>query len=339
MSKPFTIGITGGSGSGKTYFLQGLSACFGAHEICLISQDNYYKPRDQQPIDENGIKNFDLPVSIDSEAFRHDLLILKSGRNVIKQEYTFNNPLAETRMLEFKSAPIIVVEGLFVQYFEEICNELDLRIFIEAKDHVKLGRRIKRDQVERGYDIDDVLYRYQYHVMPVYERLIEPLKHHADLVIPNNSKFERALDVLVAFLKTRLGWVANLPTNLTFVILEFRTVLKKRVYRSILMVVGLLAATVIVLSHVFKAPEEIAEKKPATEQSAKSESKTVISAPSEAVMQGTAVQVDEQAPQTLLEVLAEPQSNTGFVPVAKELFSSFLKTLFRVIISPNAPWA
>ncbi|MBN8577529.1 MAG: uridine kinase [Cyclobacteriaceae bacterium] len=205
MSKPFTIGITGGSGSGKTFFLQGLSACFKPNEICLISQDNYYKPRDQQPIDENGIKNFDLPVSIDREAFRHDLLILKSGQNVIKQEYTFNNPLAETRMLEFKSAPIIVVEGLFVQYFEEISNELDLRIFIEAKDHVKLGRRIKRDQVERGYDIDDVLYRYQYHVMPVYERLIEPLKHHADLVIPNNSKFERALDVLVAFLKSRLG--------------------------------------------------------------------------------------------------------------------------------------
>ncbi|MBX2915579.1 MAG: uridine kinase [Cyclobacteriaceae bacterium] len=205
MSKPFTIGITGGSGSGKTYFLQGLSACFGAHEICLISQDNYYKPRDQQPIDENGIKNFDLPVSIDRDAFRHDLLLLKSGQNVIKQEYTFNNPLAKTQMLEFKSAPIIVVEGLFVQYFEEISNELDLRIFIEAKDHVKLGRRIKRDQVERGYDIDDVLYRYQYHVMPVYERLIEPLKHHADLVIPNNSKFERALEVLVAFLKSRLG--------------------------------------------------------------------------------------------------------------------------------------
>lgn len=205
MSKPFTIGITGGSGSGKTYFLQGLSARFAAHEICLISQDNYYKPRDQQPIDENGVKNFDLPVSIDREAFRHDLLILKSGQNVVKQEYTFNNPLAETRMLEFKSAPIIVVEGLFVQYFEEISNELDLRIFIEAKDHVKLGRRIKRDQVERGYDIDDVLYRYQYHVMPVYERLIEPLKHHADLVIPNNSKFERALEVLVAFLKSRLG--------------------------------------------------------------------------------------------------------------------------------------
>lgn len=204
MKKPFTIGITGGSGSGKTYFLQGLSSAFKATEICLISQDNYYKPRDQQPVDENGVKNFDLPVSIDREAFQIDLLKLKSGQSVSKTEYVFNNPLAEKKQLEFRAAPILVVEGLFVQYFEEISNELDLRIFIEAKDHVKLGRRIKRDQVERGYDIDDVLYRYQYHVMPVYEQLIEPLKHQADLVIPNNSKFERALDVLVGYLRSKL---------------------------------------------------------------------------------------------------------------------------------------
>lgn len=209
MNKPITIGITGGSGSGKTYFLQGLSSCFKPEEICLISQDNYYKPRDQQPVDENGIKNFDLPVSIDREAFQQDLLKLKAGNNVIKQEYTFNNPQAKTKLLEFKTAPILVVEGLFVQYFEEISNELDLRVFIEAKDHVKLGRRIRRDQIERGYDIDDVLYRYQFHVMPVYERLIEPLKHDADLVIPNNSKFERALAVLVGYLKTRLAGVGN----------------------------------------------------------------------------------------------------------------------------------
>ena len=202
--KPFTIGITGGSGSGKTYFLQGLSAHFKSTEICLISQDNYYKPRDQQPIDENGVKNFDLPGSIDRENFLQDLLKLKAGQDVIKREYTFNNPAADPKHLEFKTAPILVVEGLFVQYFEEIAKELDLKIFIEAKDHVKLGRRIKRDQVERGYDIDDVLYRYQYHVMPIYESLIEPLKHYADLVVPNNSNFDRALDVLKGYLETRL---------------------------------------------------------------------------------------------------------------------------------------
>lgn len=201
LKKPFTIGITGGSGSGKTFFLQGLAARFSSAELCLISQDNYYKSRDQQPIDENGIKNFDLPGSIDREAFRADLLKLKSGQDVLKKEYTFNNPLTEPKMLSFKATPILVVEGLFVQYFEEIAQELDLKIFVEAKDHVKLGRRIKRDQVERGYDLDDVLYRYQYHVMPVYESLIEPLKYNSDIVIPNNGHVDKALNVLVGYLK------------------------------------------------------------------------------------------------------------------------------------------
>jgi uridine kinase len=205
MNRPYTIGITGGSGSGKTFFLQELSALLKSEEICLISQDNYYKPREQQPIDENGVKNFDLPISIDHEGFLNDLLKLKSGQNVIKKEYTFNNPSAEPHMLEFKTAPILIVEGLFVQYFDEIAKEIDLKIFIEAKDHVKLGRRIKRDQVERGYDLDDVLYRYQYHVMPIFENQIEPLKHSADLIIPNNKHFKKALDLLSTYLKTKIG--------------------------------------------------------------------------------------------------------------------------------------
>ena len=202
MNKPFTIGITGGSGSGKTYFLQGLSSHFAPEEICLISQDNYYKSIDQQPIDENGVENFDLPISIDRMAFQNDLLKLKAGQNVVKKEYMFNNTNAVPKLLHFNSAPILVVEGLFVQYFEEIDKELDLKVFIEAKDHIKIGRRIKRDRMARGYDIDDVLYRFQYHVMPVYETLIEPIKHKADLVIPNNSNFDRALQVLAGYLKT-----------------------------------------------------------------------------------------------------------------------------------------
>lgn len=205
MKKAFTIGITGGSGSGKTYFLQGLSSKFSANEICLISQDHYYKAPDQQPVDANGVTNFDLPSTIDRVAFHADLVKLKTGENVRKQEYTFNNPSSTSKMLEFRAAPILVVEGLFVQYFEEIEKELDLKIFIEAKDYLKLGRRIRRDQVERGYDIHDVLYRYEHHVMPVYESLIEPLKHNADLVIPNNSHFERALEVVIGFLRARLN--------------------------------------------------------------------------------------------------------------------------------------
>jgi uridine kinase len=205
MRQPYTIGITGGSGSGKTFFIKSLAAHFRPEEICLISQDHYYKPREIQSTDAEGVTNFDLPSSIDHELLAQDLQTLKRGGKLQKTEYVFNNPAASPRTLEFNPAPILIVEGLFVQYFPEIERELDLKIFIEAKDHVKLTRRIRRDNEERGYDLEDVLYRYQHHVMPVYESLIEPLKHKSDLIIPNNQNFEHALHILVGALKTHLA--------------------------------------------------------------------------------------------------------------------------------------
>jgi len=210
----YTIGITGGSGSGKTYLIENLSKQFKPDEICLISQDNYYRKREEQLTDEKGVKNFDLPAAIDNERFFDDLVKLKNGEEIQKPEYTFNNPNAIPKTIVLKPAPIIIVEGIFVQYFNEIENELDLKIFIEAKDHVKLSRRIRRDNEQRGYDLDDVLYRYQYHVMPVYEKYIEPLKHSADLVIPNNSHFDRAIDVLVLSLKARLSYLVASTTHI-----------------------------------------------------------------------------------------------------------------------------
>ena len=205
MTKPFTIGITGGSGSGKTFFIKNLESRFADTELCLISQDHYYHPREMQQHDERGIKNFDLPESIDHKQFQLDIQTLKRGEILKKKEYTFNNPNVTPKILEFKSAPVIIVEGLFVQYLPDLEQELDLKIFIEAKDHVKLSRRIKRDNEERGYDLEDVLYRYENHVMPVYETLIKPLKHRADIVIPNNSNFNRALDFLTLAIKAKIA--------------------------------------------------------------------------------------------------------------------------------------
>lgn len=205
MQKPFTIGITGGSGSGKTYFIKNLASRFKPDEITFISQDHYYKARHLQITDERGVQNFDLPTAIERERFHNDIVKLKGGQTLEIIEYTFNNPSAKPSVITFKPAPIIIIEGLFVQYFEEIASELDLKIFIEAKDYIKLSRRIIRDNDERGYDMHDVLYRYQHHVMPIYETLIKPLKHHADFIIPNNSDFARALDLLALSLQAKLN--------------------------------------------------------------------------------------------------------------------------------------
>jgi uridine kinase len=204
MQKCYTIGITGGSGSGKTYFIQNLANRFKPEDICVISQDHYYKSKERQTIDDQGIENFDLPGAIEREKFHDDVLQLQSGKSINVPEYTFNNPNATPKTLEFKPAPILIIEGLFVQYFDEIASLLDLKIFIEVKDYIKLSRRIMRDNDERGYDLHDVLYRYQRHVMPVYETLIKPLKHQTDLIIPNNENFEKALDLLTLALQSKL---------------------------------------------------------------------------------------------------------------------------------------
>jgi uridine kinase len=204
MNRPYIVGITGGSASGKTMFLRSLLSAFSSDEISLISQDNYYKPRHEQPIDENGIYNFDTPQSIDFELYAQHIKDLRSGKQVIKQEYTFNNPKVTPEMLTFQPAPVIVVEGIFVFYFPEIAHLLDLKVFIDAAEHIKLKRRIVRDKDERGYDLEDVLYRYEKHVMPTYEKYIAPFKSDADVIVPNNLHFEKALDMLVTYLKNKI---------------------------------------------------------------------------------------------------------------------------------------
>lgn len=212
MQHPYLVGITGGSASGKTTFLRRLLAAFPERDICLISQDNYYHPRHEQLRDEQGIENFDLPSSIDSAAYAADVRQLREGREVRRQEYTFNNSDAVPAELVFRPAPIVVVEGIFVFHFEEIAKLLNLKVYIDAQEHVKLHRRIIRDRDERGYDLADVLYRYTHHVAPTYEQFIAPYKHYADIVIPNNRHFERGLEVLVGYLKARIAAPADEET-------------------------------------------------------------------------------------------------------------------------------
>lgn len=205
----FTIGITGGSGSGKTRFITELARRFASGELCVVSQDHYYKPIENQVADAKGIENFDLPTAIDHEQFLRDIQQIKKGHSVTRKEYVFNNPAAVPKDIVLKPAPVLVVEGLFIRYFKEIDRELDLTLFIDASDHLKLARRILRDSEERGYGLNDVLYRYQHHVMPVYQTAIEPLRDTADLVIPNNHHFGRALEWLEYAIRGRLATIGR----------------------------------------------------------------------------------------------------------------------------------
>jgi uridine kinase len=196
MKKSIIIGISGGSGSGKTTFIKSLKHTFGQEYICVISQDDYYKPKKEQLIDANGIENFDLPTSIDLDAFVHDINELLIGNKVERKEYTFNNEASIPKIIVFKPAKVIIVEGLFIFHHEPIKELLDYSIIINAKDSDKIIRRILRDKTERNYPLEDVLYRYKNHVIPAYEKYIEPYIDEVDMVLNNNESYEKGVELL-----------------------------------------------------------------------------------------------------------------------------------------------
>lgn len=198
------IGISGGSGSGKTSFINELCAKFDKDQICVISQDDYYKDRRDIAKDANGITNFDTPDAFFMEEFVRDIRLLKAGQKVTRKEYTFNNHLKEPKEIEFIPAPIIVVEGLFVFFDKNILEQLDISMLISAKMSDKIIRRINRDRIERNYPLEDVLYRYQNHVLPAFEKYILPFKEDVDIIINNSKNYTKGLDVIHGYIKSYL---------------------------------------------------------------------------------------------------------------------------------------
>jgi len=186
--RPFIIGIAGGSGSGKTFFLKCFLEHFTPDEVCLVSQDDYYHPvAHNMTKEENKLYNFDLPETIDNQQFIADINKLINNETVYKKEYTFNNPNAVPQLMEFKPAPILIIEGLFIFYFKEIAEKLDLKIFMEADEEIALQRRLKRDLHERGYSHDDAMYKWVNHVVPAYNKYLLPYKDECHQIIVNNT--------------------------------------------------------------------------------------------------------------------------------------------------------
>ncbi len=201
----YLVGISGGSASGKTHLLQHLMMAFEPGELTLISMDHYYKDLVDQVREPDGSVNYDKPDALMLERFTDDVRRLMNGETVTIREYTYNVPGLTPRMLTFKPSPILVFEGLYIFYPEAVRQMLNLKVFVDADEHIKLSRRIRRDVVERRLTVEEVLDQYERQVVPAYREFVEPYKFYCDLVLPNNHSLETGTQVIVNHLRNVIG--------------------------------------------------------------------------------------------------------------------------------------
>lgn len=198
------IGIAGGTGSGKTTVVNKIVKELPSDEVCVISQDSYYKATDNLSYEERTKINFDHPRAIDFELIIKHLKKLKSGKTIDQPVYSFVTHNRTKDVVKTHPRKVIIVEGILIFNNEELRDLFDIKIFVHADTDERLIRRVRRDINERGRDINEVLSRYQDTLKPMHQQFIEPTKNFADIIIPNDRHNTVAIDILRTVISNKL---------------------------------------------------------------------------------------------------------------------------------------
>ena len=190
------LGILGESGSGKTTLVKALMNRFGDN-ISVLSHDNYYKRHDEMSYEERTHLNYDCPDAFDTDMMIDHLRMLKNGQAIDcpTYDYTIHNRAEE--VLHIEPRRVIVVEGIMIFVDKTLCDEMNIRIFVDADADVRLCRRIRRDVKKRGRSIDSVIDQYLTTVKPMHELYVEPSKKNANLIVPEGGKNLIALEMII----------------------------------------------------------------------------------------------------------------------------------------------
>ncbi len=198
------IGIAGGTGSGKTTVVNKIVKQLPTDEVCVITQDSYYKATDNLSYEERTKINFDHPRAIDFDLIVKHLTALKNGEIIDQPVYSFVTHNRTKDTVRTHPRKVIIVEGILIFNSEELRNLFDIKIFVHADTDERLIRRVRRDITERGRDINEVLNRYQDTLKPMHQQFIEPTKNFADIIIPNDKYNTVAVDIVRTVINERL---------------------------------------------------------------------------------------------------------------------------------------
>jgi len=202
--KTIIIGIAGGTGSGKTTLTRRLWEHFGADEVSVINHDSYYKRHDDLPYEERCRLNYDHPDSFDTPLLVEHLRALRAGQAVQVPVYDYTVHNRSDRTTTVTPAPVIIVEGILIFASQELCDAMDMKVFVDTDADVRILRRIVRDVKERGRTLDSVVTQYLTTVKPMHEQFVEPSKRKADLIVPEGGRNQVALDMLTKWIADHL---------------------------------------------------------------------------------------------------------------------------------------
>tara|TARA_Y100001960_G_C14393575_1_gene689908 strand:- start:93 stop:722 length:630 start_codon:yes stop_codon:yes gene_type:complete len=201
------IGVCGGTGSGKTTIAKNIASEFKNNEVILIQLDSYYKKINHLNFEERANTNFDHPNALDFDLLTTDLKNIKNGKKISIPQYDFKTHTRLNETIMVNPHHIVIVEGILSLYDENIRNLMNIKIFVDTADDIRIIRRLKRDINKRNRSFESVTNQYYNTVRPIHEQFVEPTKKYADIIIPEGGKNPVAIDILrtkiISLLKER----------------------------------------------------------------------------------------------------------------------------------------
>lgn len=193
---PVVIGVTGGSGSGKTTVSNKIYNQLHGQAIQIINQDTYYNDQSDMTMEERKKVNYDHPLAFDTDLLIKQLADLRNNRAVEMPVYDYTQYTRSAKTVHVEPTDVIILEGILILDDERLRDLMDIKVYVDTDDDIRIIRRIQRDMQERGRSLDSVITQYKKTVKPMYHQFVEPTKRYADIIVPEGGQNKVAIDLL-----------------------------------------------------------------------------------------------------------------------------------------------